>query len=171
VGKTVKKIATELGIEVDWKQYVPLPEWFPCDIHKVDSQYGLYCSSYRDPLHLNANTMEQPWLDEASAMNPYTYNIVMSADTAREKGLNEGDTIELESDKGNKVRGTLHLRKGQHPLAVSIMGTAGHWAVGQPIARGKGVNFNSLMEMRWADCDPISFNMELCVRVKATKVK
>jgi len=31
--------------------------------------------------------MEQPWLDEASRMNPYTYNITINARTARKKGM------------------------------------------------------------------------------------
>jgi anaerobic selenocysteine-containing dehydrogenase len=94
----------------------------------------------------------------------------MNINTALNKGLKEGDTIELESDKGNKVQGVLHLRKGQHPETVAIMGTAGHWAAGQPIARGKGVNFNSLMASRWTDCDPITLNLELTVKVRITRI-
>ena len=172
MGKKTKKIAQELGIELDWERYTPLPEWYPIPPHQVaDPQYDLYCFSYRDPLHVNSCTMEQPWLDEASRMNPYTYNITMSADMAQQKGLKEGDTIEVESDRGNKVRGVLQVRKGQHPQTVTIMGTAGHWAVGQPIARGKGVNFNSLMELWWSDLDPITFSLESLVKVKVTKVK
>jgi len=172
LGEKIPKIAKEIGIEMDWKQYSALPEWFPCLPHLVgDPQYDLYCFCFRDPLHVNSSSMEQPWLDEASKMNPYTYNITMSADMAQRKALKEGDIIELESDKGNKVQGVLQLRKGQHPQTITIMGTAGHWASGLPIARGKGVNFNSLMELRWGDCDPISLCFEICVKVKVTEVK
>jgi anaerobic selenocysteine-containing dehydrogenase len=172
LGEKIPKIAKGLGIEMDWKQYTALPEWFPCPPHLVkDPQYDLYCFSYRDPLQANSCTMEQPWIDEASRMNPYTYNIMMNADVAEEKGLKDGDTVELESDKGNKVQGVLKLKKAQHRQAVAIMGTAGHWATGQPIARGKGVHFNSLMELRLDECDPISLAFETCVKVKVTKVK
>lgn len=79
--------------------------------------------------------------------------------------------IELESDKGNRVQGILQLRKAQHPQTVAIMGTAGHWVSSLPIARGKGVHFNSLMELRWDECDPISLIYETCVKVKVTKIK
>jgi molybdopterin-containing oxidoreductase family molybdopterin binding subunit len=172
MGEGIEKIAKELDIEMDWKQYLPVPEWFPCHPHLVDDpRYDLYCFAYRDPLHTNACSMEQPWLDEASRMNPYTYNITMNTETAQQKGLKNGDTIELESDKGNKVQGMLHLRNGQHPQAVAVMGTAGHWTFGQPIARGKGINFNSLMTSRWSDCDPITLNLELTVKVRVTRVK
>ncbi len=172
LGEKIKKIAQELDIELDWKHYTPLPEWFPIPPHLVDDpQYDLYCFCYRDPLHQNSCTMEQPWIDEASSMNPYTYNITMSVATATQKGLKAGNTIELESNRGNKVRGLLQVRKGQHPQTLTIMGTAGHWAKGQPIARGKGVNFNSLMESRWSDLDPITMSLEPCVKVKVKKVK
>jgi molybdopterin-containing oxidoreductase family molybdopterin binding subunit len=172
LGEKIRKVVEELDMEINWQQYTAYPEWFPCPPHQVkDPQYDLYCFCYRDPLHMNAVSMEQPWLDEASSTNPFTYNITMNIDMAQQKGLKEGDTIELESDKGNKVQGVLHLREGQLPQAVAIMGSAGHWAKGQPIARGKGINFNSLMEVRWSECDPICFILECCVKVKATKIK
>ena len=54
--------------------------------------------------------VDQPWLDEASLMNPYTYNIAMNADTAKEKGLRDGDVVELESATGRKVSPALTAR-------------------------------------------------------------
>jgi anaerobic selenocysteine-containing dehydrogenase len=115
--------------------------------------------------------METPWIDEVSAMNPYTYHVTMNSDTAKGKGLKDGDVIEIESSYGNKVTGPLKLRKGQHPEVVGIMGTAGHWAKGQPIARGKGTNFNTLMEARLEECDPVTLNLELCLKVKVKKLE
>jgi molybdopterin-containing oxidoreductase family molybdopterin binding subunit len=114
--------------------------------------------------------MEQPWIDEASNMDPYIYRININADTATVKGLKAGDKVEVESYRGLKVEGTLQVRQGQHPQTLTIMGVAGHWAKGLPIARGKGVNFNSLISLKFSDCDPVSFNMEPCVRVKVTRV-
>ncbi len=103
-------------------------------------------------------------------MSPYTYNISISADTAGQKGLVDGDLVEVTSSYGHSVKGTLKLRKGQHPLALGIAATAGHWAKGQPIAKGKGTNFNFLMEARFEECDPITLNLETCVKVKIGKM-
>jgi len=168
----IKKIAAEIDIKADWNQYTPLISWFPCEPHRVeDPQYDLYCFSYRDTLHTASASMEQPWLDEISKMNPYTYNISMSSEMARQKGLRDGDLIEIESNSGHIVRGTLTPRKGQHPQTIGIAGTAGHWAQGQPIARGKGTNCNFLMETTFENCDPISLNLETCVKVKVSKVR
>jgi molybdopterin-containing oxidoreductase family molybdopterin binding subunit len=115
--------------------------------------------------------MEQPWLDEASRMNPYTYNIAMNADTAQRKGLKDGDTVELESIAGRKVQGRLKLLKGIQPRTVSIAACAGHWAKGMPVAKDKGVNFDILLELDFKHVDPVSFNLETAVRIKIRKVE
>ena len=170
--KKVKKISEGIGINLNWDQYTPFITWFPCAPHLIeDAQYDLYCFAYRDILHTASSTMETPWLDEASKMNPYTYNVTMNAETAKQKGLKDGDLIEIGSVYGNKARGTLKLRNGQHPQTLAIVGTAGHWAKGQPIARSKGTNFNFLMEAKIEECDPVSLNLELCLRVKVNKVE
>ncbi len=169
--KKIKRIADEKGIEIKWEQYTPFIEWFPCTPHLVkDPQYDLFCFTYRDILHTGSSTMEQPWLDEASKMNPYTYAISLSADMARQKGLKEGDFIEVESTYGHKIRGMVRLRKGQHPQTVALL-SAGHWAKGQPIAEKKGALFTSLLEQKFVNCDPLTFNMESCVKVKVIKLE
>jgi len=167
-----KKITDELGISINLDNYKPLPVWSPIHPHLVkDPQYDLYCFSWADTTHQSTCTQEQPWLDEASRMNPYTYFVNMNADTAKKKGLKAGDRIEIESSRGNRVRGVLQVRKGQHPQTLAVMGCSGHWAKGQPIARGKGVNMNSLIELCWEEYDPITFSIEPCVKVKVTKIK
>ena len=54
-------------------------------------------------------------IDEISKMNPYMYNISISSETAREKGLRDGDMVEIRSIHGQTVTGRLATRKGQHP--------------------------------------------------------
>ena len=171
-GEKAKKIAEELGIELDWEHYSAVPEWFPIPPHQVtDPRYDLYCFNVCDGLHVASITAEQPWLDEAGLMNPYTYNITMNAEVAKQKELKDGDTIEIESSKGNKVEGMLKVRAGQHPQTVVIMGRAGHWSPGLPIARGKGVAFQVLMDNTFRDCDPVSWHAEPCVKVKVKKLR
>src|SRR5271157_3811425 len=170
IGKKTEEITAKLGIDIDTSQYTPLISWTPCTIHRVDDEaYDLYCFSYRDILHTGSHTMEQPWLDEVSSINPFTYNIAMHAATAKEKNLRDGDTVELESVTGRKVTGTLKLLTGIHPKAVGIAACSGHWAKGMPIARGKGTNFDILLEIDLKHCDPICLNLETAVRIKIRK--
>ena len=167
----MQKITDEIGLDLDFTQYSPLISWVPCSIHRVDNQeYDLYCFSYRDALHTGSATMEQPWLDEASRMNPYTYNITMNRETAQKKGLKDGDVIELETITGRKVSGTLKTMEGHHPKTVAIAACSGHWAKGLPIARGKGTNFDDLLEIDIKHSDPVSLNLETAVRVKAKRI-
>ena len=172
IGERFRKINEEIDLGVDCSQYTPFISWTPCSIHQVDKPgYDLYCFSYRDVLHTGSSTMEQPWIEEASGMNPYTYNITMNRDTAMKKGLKEGDIVEIESVSGRKVQGTLKLIQGQHPQTMGIAACSGHWAKGLPIAKGKGTNFDNLLEIDLKHVDPVSMNLETCVRVKVRKVK
>ncbi|HEY94459.1 MAG TPA: molybdopterin-dependent oxidoreductase, partial [Dehalococcoidia bacterium] len=171
MGEEIEKINAETGLEFNSEQYTPLISWFPCKNHKVtDPEHDLCCYSYRDILHSASSTMEQPWLDEASLMNPYTYNITMNAATAKQKGIKDGDAVEVETYQGRKVTGTLKTMEGHHPLTVGIAATAGHWAKGQPIARGKGSNFDTLLPMDWEHMDPICGTIETAIRVGIRKV-
>ncbi len=114
--------------------------------------------------------MEQPWLDEASRMNPFTYFITMNQDTGKQKGLNDKDWVEIESAYGHKVKGIVKLRKGQHPQTISVI-SAGHWAKGQPIARNKGTMFTPLLETFFEKCDAVTLNIETCVKAKVSKAE
>jgi molybdopterin-containing oxidoreductase family molybdopterin binding subunit len=171
IKKKMEEITKETGLTIDLSQYTPLVTWFPCSIHtEKNKNYDLYCFSYRDVLHSGSHTMEQPWLNEISLTNPYTYNITMNAKTATEKGLRDGDLVELMTTTDRRIRGRLKLLKGIHPKTVSIAACSGHWARGLPIARNKGVNFDVLMEIDLQHVDPICLNIETAVRVKIRKV-
>jgi anaerobic selenocysteine-containing dehydrogenase len=95
----------------------------------------------------------------------------MNTDTAIRKGIGDRDTIELETPYGRKVQGTVKLMEGQHPQTVGIAACSGHWAKGQPIDRGKGTNFNILLELDLKHVDPVSNNIETASKVKISKVE
>jgi len=168
----IKEIADETGIEIDDTHYTPFIEWYPCSIHSLkSSEYDLYCFSYRDIIHTGSITMEQPWLDEASQMNPYTYNIAINKATAEKKGLSDGEFVEIESAYGRKTEGRLRLMEGCHPQVLGIAACSGHWARGLPVAKGKGTNFDVLLELDLKHIDHLSTSIETCVRVKVTKLR
>ena len=47
----------------------------------------------------------------------------------------------------------------------------GHWSVNQPIAKGKGVFYNDLIEVDYEHSDPANLNMDLCNKVKVYKAE
>ncbi len=171
IGEKIKEINAATGLNIDLEQYNPLISWWPTSIHKIDApDYDLYCFSYRDILHTGSSTMEQPWIDEASQMNPYTYNITMNRETALQRGLQDRDIVEIESCYGRKVEGQLKLMVGQHPQVVGIAACSGHWAKGMPVAKGKGTNFDELLELDQEHLDPICTTIETAVRIRVRKI-
>ena len=169
-GEQVAKIADRFGAALELWAYTALPDWHPCQSHELkDSQYDLWAFYYRDTLHSNSLTMENPWLDEAAQMNPYSYMITINSDVGKEKGDQDGDLIWVESSMGRKVRGKVRLSEGIHPQGLGFAALCGHWSKNQPIARGKGVFFNELLEIDYAHMDPGNLNMDLCVKVKVYK--
>jgi molybdopterin-containing oxidoreductase family molybdopterin binding subunit len=167
LGKKIREKAESVDIHVDWEQYTPLVNWYATPpINEKNPEYDLYCFSYRDILHTGSMTMEQPWLDETSHMNPYTYSITMNFDTATAKGLKDGDSIWVENAAGRKQKGRLKLLEGQHPQTIAIAACSGHWIDALPIAKGKGTNFDDLMPIDLKHVDPVSGNLEVSVKVK-----
>ncbi|MGD8836494.1 MAG: molybdopterin-dependent oxidoreductase [Desulfobacteraceae bacterium] len=166
-----EEITDAVGIsdQMCWEGLSPVPVWYPVPAQKAEKEFDLYAFSWGDAMHVNTNTAEQPWIDEVSQMDPFTYFVLMNTDTAAKKGLAPGDRLEVETWRGLKVRGVLQVREAMRPDCVSMMGVAGHWATGLPIAKGKGVNFNSLIETRFSDLDPICASLDPLVKVKVTK--
>ncbi|OGK91630.1 MAG: molybdenum enzyme, large subunit,related to phenylacetyl-CoA: acceptor oxidoreductase [Candidatus Rokubacteria bacterium GWC2_70_24] len=167
VGEKIRKLAESRGMTFDPAYYHPMPEWIACPSHEVeDPAYDLFAFYYRDVLHTNSFTMENPWLDEASRMDPYSYTIALNTRTARTRGIKDGDTVWLESATGRRVSGKVRLTEGIHPEGVGIAACAGHWTRHQPIAQGKGVFFNDLLEVDFEHTSPVNLNLDLCAKVR-----
>jgi len=170
VGERAQEIGDQVGIEMDYSQYCALPEYFPpAWQNDFNAEYDLVAFSYRDIMHTNSQTLQNPWIDEISQMSPYTYTVTINRDTAQNKGLKDGDAIWIETPYGKKEKGALRLMEGQHPLTIAIAGQAGLWAKGRPIAQGKGSNFCRLVQSDLKHYDPMTLNLETAVAVKIYK--
>ncbi len=168
----VEKVCREKDIDLDWEQYTPLPSWFyPTSYTELDDEYDLIGFSYRDILHTNNSTDQNPLIDEISQLCPYTYTITMNTDIALQRGLRDGDAIWLENRYGVKEKGVLKCMQGQHPRTLGIAGQGGLWAKGRPIAKGKGSNFCKLLPTYLRHYDPVTGNIETSVALKVSKAE
>jgi len=125
--------------------YEWLSDWQPCRAQQAQIGFDLQAVSYAVPWQSASQTCENPWLDEVSQSEPYSYFICLNPRTAVARGVADGDVIWVESTAGRRVRGRVRLSEGVHPEAVAIAGNGGHWARGMPVARGQGVFFNALL--------------------------
>lgn len=163
----IAAIAEPKGLKIPENYYEPLPDWIPCQSHANGrAGYDLYAFYYRDVIHTNSFTMENPWLDEAARLDPYSYTVVIHKETGRRKGLKEGEEIRVETESGRRVKGKVHLTEAIHPEALGIAACAGHWGDGMPVAKGKGVFFNDLLEVDFDHVSPVNLNLDLCVKVR-----
>jgi molybdopterin-containing oxidoreductase family molybdopterin binding subunit len=169
----VKEIFEKVGVHMNWDYYTPLISYFPSIIYTElpeDSEYDLLGVSYRDPLHTHRFFAQNPFIDEMSAINPYTLNIVMNTVTAQNKDVEDGDIICVESHWGDKVEGRVKLSRLIHPKVLGVVGLGG-WAKGRPIAKGKGVSFNSLLRADYNHMCPVVGSLEITSRLKAYTIK
>jgi molybdopterin-containing oxidoreductase family molybdopterin binding subunit len=155
--------------ELDWKQYVPEISYFPAASHDAKSpEYDLFAFGYRDILHNASGTQGVPWLFEVSEMNPFTFTVVMNAEIAAAKGINDMDMVWLENERGDKIKVKMHAVEGIHPRCVAMAHGSSHWLKGHP-ANGKSGLLNALFMVEDKYFCPITQSIETSVRVKVYK--
>ncbi len=170
-GEKLRALLEPVGVDIDWQQYTPLPEHFanPYD-EAADPAYDLYSVSYRDIAHTGSTSLGVPWIAEVSATNPFTFYIQINEDTARKKGLQDGDEVWVENIFGRRLRGRVKTLQGVHPQVVGTMAAGGHWTKSMPLARGKGVCINDLIQIEKKFMDPVCFTVEASPKLKIYKV-
>jgi molybdopterin-containing oxidoreductase family molybdopterin binding subunit len=167
--ESVSKVAVKLGHKWDTSDYKALPEWKPCPAFENGTPpFDLFVVNFKIPFHGLSVTTQNPWLNELSEHNPYAYKILINAETAARKGVRDGDEIWVESEAG-KVKGVAKVTECIHPEVIGIAGVFGSWAEGKPVAKGKGVHFNSLLPLNMDRIDPISSGVDSCIRVKISR--
>ncbi len=172
-GEDVKRVTEEMGLtEWDVSDYQPIPDWKPCPTYEEKSpDYDLYPINYRSPFHNMTQTMNNIWLNELGEYNPYTYYILINSQVAKKKGLKDRDIVRLQTEMGTKTEGIIKVIEGVHPEVVGISGSfGGRWARGLPVARGKGVHYNSLIPISLERMDMLSAAVDCCVKVKISKI-
>jgi molybdopterin-containing oxidoreductase family molybdopterin binding subunit len=167
--KSVAKVASQMGREWDTEDYQVFPEWKPCPAyHDGRPPYDLYVVNFKVPFHALSFTTQNPWLNDLAEHNPYAYKILINTETGERKGIKDGDEIWVESVAG-KVKGQAKLTECIHPEVVGIAGVFGSWAKGKPVAKGKGVHFNTLLPISLERVDPVSTGVDSCIRVKVSR--
>jgi len=146
-----------------------MPEWRPCPAFEEDGkEYDLFIAASKVPLHYHTTSADNAWIDDVSRRNRMDYNVLVNTETAKKKGINNGDTIIIESRVG-KIEGKVKVTELVHPQVVAMFGIGGHWSKGQPIAKGKGLNINSLIPFDFNHMETLSGQMDTCARVKIYK--
>jgi anaerobic selenocysteine-containing dehydrogenase len=111
---------------------------------------------------------DNPWINDLSIHNRLDYNVVLNTETAKKRGIKDGDIVFIESRVG-KITGKVRVTEGVHPQVVGTLAIGGHWSRGLPIAKGKGMNANSLIPFDFNNMETLSGQLDTCARVKIYK--
>ncbi|MBI4526711.1 MAG: molybdopterin-dependent oxidoreductase [Deltaproteobacteria bacterium] len=170
-GRQVESVTRELKIPWDCSGYLPLVEWRPCPAHTPKSpEFDVYMITAKAPYHALTATGSNPLLREVGLRLGY-HDIVLSEETAKRKGLRNGEWVEIETDSRKKATGQLKLTSAIHPEVALVWASAGRWANsatqgGKPL----GIHFNSLLTMDDEHLDFVSAAVDSCLRVKITRL-
>jgi anaerobic selenocysteine-containing dehydrogenase len=168
-GEELKKVVSQMGLKWDFSDYKPLSEWMPCPSYEAvkKGEYDLIAVHFKFPYVYGSFGNENPLINELCERTE-AYSILVNANVAKAKGIRDGDTVWLESPV-RKVKATAKLTQCIHPQVVGIGGHFGHSSPGMPIAKGKGVSFNSLLPTDLEHIDMISTALDHCVQVRVYK--
>ncbi|MFQ5851396.1 MAG: molybdopterin-dependent oxidoreductase [Candidatus Binatia bacterium] len=167
----VEALTKEAGLDWDLSGYQAMPFWKPCPASSQRERgYDLLAVNFKFGFHSFSTTQRNPWLDELTSHHPWGYNLIMNAETARQKGIGDRDTVIVEACDGEKVTGRVKLTQGIHPEVVGVGACFGHWSRGLPTARGKGVHYNALLPHRMAWIDVLSGHIDACAPIRVRKV-
>jgi molybdopterin-containing oxidoreductase family molybdopterin binding subunit len=169
-GNEVRKTADRLGIPWDTSDYQPLVAWKPCEAFEVKDEHDLTIVNFKLPFHSLSYTTHNAFLAGLSEANPYAYSVLINAETARKKGIKDGDRIRLDSAEGYQAVGQAMLTECIHPEVVGTAGCFGRKSKGLKLSHGKGVHFNNFLPHKLERIDALSAALDSCVRVKITKL-
>lgn len=168
----VEKLCREQNLTwLDTSFYAPVPNWHPCPAHAEHAdQYDLFLANGKAAILAHSYNSENPWVDDICEQKRYYRYILLHTFAAKERGLSDEDEVYVESATG-RVRGRLRVTECVHPKVVGTFGNGGGWAKRRPIAAGKGVHSNSLIQHDWSMLDPISGQIDTCARVRIYKAE
>ena len=171
-GEEVAAALAGRAVRWDLSDYAPLPEWRPSAAHEEDDPaFDLFAVPFKIPFHALSLSAQNPWLADLGERHPYAFRLLMHRRAGAARGIGDGDEVTITSRAGS-VSGRVRLSEGIHPEVVAVASINGHWARGMPVARGRGIHFNSLVPFDLDNVDKLSsaFDSKVKVRVApATK--
>lgn len=155
VKRTGEELAANLAkVGIDWwptSEYVPLPIYVPPILEEVPAEYDFYLTTSRSMQFGLGVNVDIPWLIETAKLTLGQTDILMNGNTAKERGINNGDEVWVESEVG-RVQHKVTLCQGIRPDTLLITHMFGQWAA--PIAKDTGrVSQTSLVPIKhsWTD--------------------
>lgn len=172
VKRTGEEMARNLGEKgIDWwptEEYTALPTYFPSKLDELPPEYDLYVTTCRSIMFSYGQNLGLPWMNELGKHLIDQMSIMINAETATARGIEDREVIWVESTAG-KLKGEARLCQGIRPDTLLISGQFGQWTT--PLARDTGrVTLSTLVPISQDWTDPvIGVQQGLVVKAKIYK--
>jgi len=150
-----------------------IPRWIPNNELDAPPEFDLWVVNWKTSLmpFATGGTQENPWLAELRERDSYEMFIHINRETAKKKGIEDGDWVEVESRYG-KTRGKVKLTELIHPEVIGIPACYGKGTIHMDPVSKRGINYNALITAKDnVGLDPLSGTIELSPKVKIKKLK
>lgn len=156
--------------------YQPIPHWFiTSDMpwgREIQEEFDLNVVGWRLPLFLHDvhDMTGNPIMQAVAHTNPYYGKVVMNAETARAKGLEDGDMVYVENQLGVRI-GPAPVKTTQilHPKALGIASGKDRRGYGLDPVSKTGISWNRLVRQDWDAIDPFTGALEISPLVRIIK--
>jgi len=156
--------------EWDWECYQPLPLPLLDPVHREPPEFDLYAITFKE-IQLNfAETVGNPWIDDVVFRDPVHTTLLMNARTGAQRGLKDGDIVQLDSPYGH-IFGRVSLSQGVHPETVAVSNSLSRMAGQHGSVKQGGGNYNELLPADLRNTDACSSQLETVARVRITKLE
>jgi len=150
-----------------------LPDWIPHPEHEAPEEFDLFAVNWK----IASRAFGMGGLDETAPVREMqqkqgreTNSILINAETARSKGIQDGDKVVVESQYGGKVEGPVMTTSLLHPRVLGFPGNFGRRAMFLGPKTRDGLNYNQLLSAEDGNFDPVAGGIEITAAVKLSKV-
>jgi anaerobic selenocysteine-containing dehydrogenase len=133
IGRDGEAVSSREGIDWDWSDYQPIPDYKECP-GPSSPEFDMTVIFRRHAYQAGGSTWtdELPWVHELSSKSWSDRKVMINRDTAKQKGISDGDEVWVESSRG-KTRGKAVLTYGIRRDVVELGQGFGAWSKGTPI--------------------------------------
>ena len=170
-GEDVKNVTKDLGLDFwDTSDYQPLPDWKPCPAFvQENKEFDLYLVNYKVPQQPFSYGQNNSFLQTLTDRHRDD-DILINSETARRKGIQDKDLIQIETAEGRKERGRAKLTELVHPEVIACQGQGGRFARSLN-GEKKGINYNDLLAFDEEHVDFVSTAVDSCLKVRVQKIE
>jgi molybdopterin-containing oxidoreductase family molybdopterin binding subunit len=165
----LKELLDRLGVSWDLSSYQAVPVWSGCWSHNSRKSDQLYLVNYKLPFQTSTTTQYNPWLAELSQRHRLALYVTMNSKTAAERGIGDGEEIELVGTNGYTARGMARVSECVHPDVAAVASCFGHWSRYLPPGATGGINFNAFVPLDVRGMEMLSGDFDQCALVTIRK--